>query len=643
VAELVLRAHRSGNLGARSALEAWPALIGFLPITLLAAAQGGYFPSAWGWATVGLLWASGIAVVLRSSVQVSGAERAFALAWLGLVAWIALSTVWSRNLPQTVLEIERTLVYVGGVWAVVVLGRSGSARRLLGGLLVAISVIALFSLATRLFPGQLRVYDRTAVYRLAQPIGYWNGLAVFTAMGAILALGFAARGRLLVVRVMSAAVLVFLLPTFYFTFGRGGWIALGVGTAVVVLVDSRRLQLVATLLVLTPACAVAIWLATDSPGLTRSGATAARAAHDGHRLALWLLLLAALSGTAAAVVCLLERRLVVPARARRIFGVALVLGFVMLLVGVFLRYGGPHTLAREGYSAFKAPPPHVVDLNRRLLSFSGNGRYELWRLAWENARRHPWLGSGAGTYERYFLKHQPAKVGRVRDAHGLYIETLAELGPVGLALLVGALAVPLVVAVRVRRDPIVPAAAGAYGTFLVHALVDWDWEIPAVTLTALMCGGAILLTGRRDGGTRPLSLPVRGVAVAATVLVGALAAIGLVGNSAVRASDAARRAGDWDRAASEARTARTWQPWSPRPWLALGEAQLGAGLVADARASFRRAASIDPGDWSVWYELARASTGPARIRALERAVALYPRSGLLAGQHAATRRRGRVP
>jgi Flp pilus assembly protein TadD len=117
----------------------------------------------------------------------------------------------------------------------------------------------------------------------------------------------------------------------------------------------------------------------------------------------------------------------------------------------------------------------------------------------------------------------------------------------------------------------------------------------------------------------------------------------LVGNSAVRASDAARRAGDWGRAASEARTARTWQPWSPRPWLALGEAQLGAGLVADARASFRRAASIDPGDWSVWYELARASTGPARIRALERAVALYPRSGLLAGQHAATRRRGRVP
>jgi Flp pilus assembly protein TadD len=138
-------------------------------------------------------------------------------------------------------------------------------------------------------------------------------------------------------------------------------------------------------------------------------------------------------------------------------------------------------------------------------------------------------------------------------------------------------------------------------------------------------------------------VPVRGAAVAATVLVGALATIGLVGNSAVRGSDAARRAGDWDRAASEARMARTWQPWSPRPWLALGKAQLGAGLVADARASFRRAVSIDPGDWQVWYELARASRGRARIRALESAVALYPRSGLLAGHRGATGRRGRVP
>src|SRR5258705_279 len=112
----------------------------------------------------------------------------------------------------------------------------------------------------RLFPRQLRVYDRSAVYRLAQPLGYWNALAIFTAIGVILALGFAARGRSFATRAISAAILVPLLATFYFTFGRGGWIALGVGLTVMVLIDPRRLQLLATLLVVAPSCVAAISL-----------------------------------------------------------------------------------------------------------------------------------------------------------------------------------------------------------------------------------------------------------------------------------------------------------------------------------------------------------------------------------------------
>ena len=70
-------------------------------------------------------------------------------------------------------------------------------------------------------------------------------------------------------------------------------------------------------------------------------------------------------------------------------------------------------------------------------------------------------------------------------------------------------------------------------------------------------------------------------------------------------------------------------PWSPRPWEALGRAQLTAGLPVDARRSFRKAISMDRGDWRLWYELAGATTGLAQQRALQQAVALYPRSGLL--------------
>ena len=99
-------------------------------------------------------------------------------------------------------------------------------------LLCAIVAISLFSLGTRLFPNVLRVYDPTAINRLAQPIGYWNGLSVFTALGIVLALGFAAHGRTRVARTTAAALLVPLLATFYFTFGRTGWIALAAGALV---------------------------------------------------------------------------------------------------------------------------------------------------------------------------------------------------------------------------------------------------------------------------------------------------------------------------------------------------------------------------------------------------------------------------
>jgi hypothetical protein len=621
----------------RVSARATPVLVATVPIASLAAAQGGYFPTTWGWAALPLLWVIGIALVVRPWIRLSGAERVFIAALVSLTAWLAASTAWSVAPAQTVLELERMLVYLAGATAVLLLARSRSVPQLLGGLLVAISGVSAFSLATRLFPDRVGVFDRTAVYRLSQPLGYWNGLALFVAMGVLLAFGFAARGRTIATRATSAAALVFLLPTFYFTFGRAGWIALALGLAAAVLIDPRRLQLLATLLVIAPAPIVGMWLASRQPGLTRSGSELARAAHEGHRLALMLLLLACVSAIATAIFAAAERRVSVARRISVAFGAGVVVALLLAVGAVFVRYGGPTTLSRKAYDAFKAPPPHATNLNRRLLSFSGNGRADLWRLAWDDARSHPWLGSGPATYERYYLAHQPKQVGRVRDAHGLYIETLAELGPLGLGLLLVVLATPLAALGAARRHPLVPAAAGAYVAYLVHTGVDWDWELPAVTLTGLFCGGAILIAARHYTSPRLLSPAIRWGGVAATVAVAAFAAIGLIGNSALGASNSARTSGNWERAAADARKARQWMPWSPTPWAALGLAELGSGLVPEARASFRKALSIDSGDWKLWYDLARASSGRARVGALRRAVVLFPRSGLKV-EASATRR-----
>jgi O-antigen ligase len=122
-----------------------------------------------------------------------------------------------------------------------------------------------------------------------------------------------------------------------------------------------------------------------------------------------------------------------------------------------------------------------------------------WRAALNEYRAHPVLGDGAGAFGRYWLQHPSAnpEVLGTRDAHSLYLETLAELGPVGLALLLIVLGAPLAALPR-ARSPAVPAAAGAYIAYLVHAGVDWDWEMPAVTLAALLCGAALFAASRRE-------------------------------------------------------------------------------------------------------------------------------------------------
>jgi O-antigen ligase len=155
-------------------------------------------------------------------------------------------------------------------------------------------------------------------------------------------------------------------------------------------------------------------------------------------------------------------------------------------------------------------------------------RPEYWRVAWQQVEANPELGSGAGTFQLYWLLYRPIE-SNVRDAHSLYLETLAELGPVGLALLLVALAIPLVAAVRTRAHPLVGAAAGAYVAFLVHAGLDWDWEMPAVTLAGLFCGSALLVTARPESAPA-MTTQARAGAGALALVLAVAAAAGLVDN-----------------------------------------------------------------------------------------------------------------
>jgi hypothetical protein len=484
---------------------------------------------------------------------------------------------------------------------------------------------------TRLLPDQIGTYDRLAVYRLATPIGYWNGLGIFAVMAVLLALGIAARAERTWPRVLTAASLPVLVPTLYFTFGRGSWIALGFGLLVLVALDPHRLRTITAALAYLPAPAAVVALASRSHALTHPHSAVSRAAHDGHRLALVMLGLIAAQCLIALAFGRAQERLA-PTRAMRVgYGSALLFATVAGLAAVFIHYGSPVSIAQRGYHSFtRAPPNRDADLNQRLFDFSGNGRWTLWQVSWQEAKAHPLLGNGAGSFEQYWNQHRPVAM-EVQDAHNLYLETLSERGPIGLALLAALLALPVAAAVRARRHPLVPAAGAAFAAYIVHATADWDWELAGVTLAAVLLGTACVLARREldDTGRPQLSAADRNVALAALVAVAAVALIGLLGNVAAGMSDRAARNEDWSSAERHARQAIRWMPWSSVGWRELGEAQLVQGDVRSARHSLRQAIAKDPRNWVLWLDLAAAEQGPARRAALRTARQLNPLSRAL--------------
>jgi O-antigen ligase len=81
-----------------------------------------------------------------------------------------------------------------------------------------------------------------------------------------------------------------------------------------------------------------------------------------------------------------------------------------------------------------------------------------------------------------------------RNAHSLPIETLAELGLIGAAALAALVAGIALAARRVVRADLALAAgpAAALAAYAFPTSIDWDWDIPGLTLVAVALAGLLL-------------------------------------------------------------------------------------------------------------------------------------------------------
>jgi hypothetical protein len=402
------------------------------------------------------------------------------------------------------------------------------------------------------------------------------------------------------------------------TFSRGSWLAFAAGLGVLAVVATGRLRLAALAVPGLAAGALAAAVAGSLDGLTREDATLEAAREDGRGLALVLVALVAAAALGAVAAGAVERRWAPGASARRAWTIALALAAAAVAAAGLVRVGNP----LEVVDAFTAPLPAASgDLGDRLASASGNGRADYWRAAWSEFEDEPLGGGGAGSWERWWLLERPTAFA-ARDAHNLYLEALAELGPLGLLLLLAALAPPLLALPRRRAAA---AAGAAYAAFLLHAALDWDWEIPAVTATALLAGQVVLATAR-TAPERPLPSRARALGLAALLPLAVAAGVAHAGNRAAAEVDAAIARDDPAAAIAAARRAERYAPWSTDALRLAGEARLAAGERQAARAPLREALDRDPEDWELWYVLSFALDGAAADEAWERARALNPRA-----------------
>jgi hypothetical protein len=362
------------------------------------------------------------------------------------------------------------------------------------GLAAGAAIVVGYGLAGRLLPGLVhQSVSVTAAGRLEQPLTYWNAMGALAAIGLVLAVrvaGTPTRGALLRGGAVAASVVLGL--GLYLSFSRGALAAFLLGAVVLLALELTMEQLCALGVALVGAGLASALASTLDSVRTLQGSLATRESQG----AVMLGALAVLCVLAVLVQQYASGRFAgVVIRRPRHTGRAVATLVVTLFVGLVL------------YAATDTGAQHpVTGANPARFGSLQTNRYAYWRVALvDGFAKRPITGIGAGGFAAIWLRYRKITE-RVKVAHSLYVETLAELGLVGFGFLLicfGAIAASARRAYRAA--PMIAAGPiAAIVVFATHAAVDWDWEMPAVTLVALALAGCLIGIGdAADTAERP--------------------------------------------------------------------------------------------------------------------------------------------
>ncbi|MDP8966992.1 MAG: O-antigen ligase family protein, partial [Actinomycetota bacterium] len=429
----------------------------------------------------------------------------------GFAVWCGISLLWSVAPDRTWAHVNRAIAYTLVVVLAMTLASSmprALSRVAYGWLLVALAT-ALYALAGKIIPGVEILgidFNHTALAsRLRAPLEYWNALGMVMVLAIPIALRLTTDvTRHDATRLAALAAFFVLFVTLCMTYSRGGILACFTAIAVLTVLGGQRLRGLAVVAVTIIISIPVLGLAFNRPALKGINVPLDERVADGILLGLV---------TAGCLIALLvagwgmlhlERRTPWDEERTQLVwrGLAALAAILAIFtVGAILTApDGPGGWADRAWEKFSQTSRDDVSDPSRLVSSNSGNRWVWWQEAagaWSDKPLHGW---GAGSFPVTHRMYRDVELS-VTQPHNMPLQFLAETGIVGALLVCGAIAFLLFTALdRLRamalgreRDLGVALFAAAVA-WLVHGLVDWDWDIPGVTVPALIFLGVLVAT-----------------------------------------------------------------------------------------------------------------------------------------------------
>jgi len=557
------------------------------------------------------------------------------LAFAALAVFTALSIIWSVAPGDSWLEANRTFAYVATFAGGLALVRLAPGRwaAVLSGIALACVIVCGWALLTKIFPAALAPDETYA--RLREPFGYWNAVGLMAALGVPPLLWLAARrSGHPAANALAWPALGLLFTCMMLSYSRGSLVALALGLALWFAAVPLRLRGALPLVVAAAVTAPVVAWAFARDALTTDRIPLAARVDAGHELGTLLLLVCCLLLLAGLAVNFAAARHTASPRTRRLVGRGLVgilaLVPVAVLIGLATAPGGVDGQVSSAWKKLTDPQAATPTNTPDRLRATSSVRARYWRESWTIYENSPDVGAGAGAYATARTRYRQGTQ-TVRHAHGYGVQTLADLGRVGVGLSLLAALLWILAAMRAtglrRRDrgrPFDPERVGLLTmatvvvVFAAHSLIDWTWFVPGNACVALLCAAWVVgrgpLASRDDAPARvPFSWrrPPR-LAGAAALIVLALAVVtSWAALQPVRSAHAADQAldlaqtGRYDAAAAKARRAADLNPLSVEPLFQLAFISDARGDKQGAKRALEEATKLQPANVETWRRLGR--------------------------------------